>query len=65
MGIIVNKSESRAYTNALQQAIEDGLLSTEMVLQEMLSFFAESEIEGFCKKNILFGELFEDEDEDE
>ena len=62
MGIIVNKNENRAYTNALQNAIEDGVLSSEIVLKEMLSFFSESEIEDFCKKNALFGELF-DEDE--
>lgn len=65
MGIIVNKSEIRAYTNALQDAIDNGYLSTEMVLQEMLSFFAESAIEDFCKNNEMFGCEFLDEDEDE
>ena len=58
MGIIVNKNENRAYTNALQDAIDNGVLSSEDVLKEMLSFFAESEIEDFCKKNDLFGDLF-------
>ena len=53
----------RKYTNKLTEMIEDGLLTPNTVLQEMLSFFAESEIENFCKNNILFGELFEDEDQ--
>ena len=56
----------REYTNKLTGMIDDGLLSSEYVLKEMLSFFAESDIEDFCKKNDSFGELFdEDEDEDE
>ena len=56
----------REYTNKLTGMIDDGLLSSEDVLKEMLMFFAESEIEDFCKKNESFGELFdEDEDEDE
>ena len=56
----------REYTNKLTSMIDDGLLSSEDVLKEMLSFFAESDIEDFCKKNDSFGELFdEDEDEDE
>ena len=65
MGIIVNKSEIRAYTNALQDAIDNGYLSTEMVLQEMLQYLDESVIEDFCKNNEMFGCEFLDEDEDE
>ena len=56
----------REYTNKLTDMIEEGILSSDDVLKEMLIFFAESEIEDFCKNNALFGELFdEDEDEDE
>ncbi len=65
MGIIVNKNESRAYTNALQDAIDNGYLSTEMVLQEMLQYLDESVIEEFCKNNEMFGCEFLDEDEEE
>ena len=65
MGIIVNKSESRAYTNALQDAIDNGYLSTEMVLQEMLHYLGENVIEDFCKNNEMFGCEFLDEDSED
>ena len=55
----------REFTNKLTEMIEDGLLTPNTVLQEMLQYLDESIIEDFCKNNILFGELFEDEDEDE
>ena len=56
----------REYTNKLTEMIEDGLLTPNTVLQEMLQYLDESIIEDFCKNNDMFGgEFDEDEDEDE
>lgn len=60
---VTGENIMREYTNKLTDMINDGLLSSEDVLKEMLKFFAESEIEDFCKNNALFGELFDEDDE--
>ena len=63
LNLIKGENIMREYTNKLTEMINDGLLSSEDVLKEMLSFFSESEIEDFCKNNALFGELFDEDDE--
>lgn len=38
----------RRYTNKLDELIDEGLLTRESVLSEMLCYFSEDQIKGFC-----------------
>lgn len=55
----------REYTNKITEMIEDGLLTPNTVLQEILQYLDESIIEDFCKNNDMFGDMFGEFDEDE
>ena len=57
---------SREYTNILLEKIEDGYLSYEIVLKEMLNFFSEEDIKDFCLNSFgNEGILNDDEVEEE
>lgn len=51
--IAVNPRESRAYTNALLEVVEEGMLSKDILLQELLLWMSESEVADFCERSLL------------
>ena len=56
---------SRQYTNLIIDDIENGMLSREFVLNEMLSWFSEDEIAEFAKDKIYTDDTDEEQDEGE
>lgn len=59
----------RKYTTELLELINMGAISQETVLNELLNWLSESQVESFCKTSDAFSELFEqsevEEDEDD
>lgn len=58
---------SREWTVALQNAISDGLLSAESVVEMALNWMSEADVEEMCRKNDLeyFLRMETDEPEDD
>lgn len=68
--IAVNPRESRAYTNALLEVVEEGMLSKDILLQELLLWMSESEVADFCLRSLLLRDddnlpIIREADEDE
>ena len=54
----------REYTNKLLDLLEDGVLSYEQVLDELLHFLSEDDIKDFCLNSFGGEGIFTDEDEE-
>lgn len=70
---VIDPRDSRAYTVALLELVDEGVLDKDTLIQDLLGWMSESDVEGFCQKNLrdddtnecLIGpEVDEDEDED-
>ncbi len=69
----VRWGDSRGFTNALLELVEDGMISKDILLEELLSWMSEDEVELFCTRNLLLRDddnepiirREEEEDEDE
>jgi hypothetical protein len=55
----------RKYTTELLELMNCGALSGDRVLDELLNWLPESQVEAFCKTNDAFSELFEEDSEEE
>lgn len=68
----VSAGESRGFTNALMEAAEDGVITSDMLLRELLLWMSESEVADFCERSLALRDednkpviRHEDDDEDE
>ena len=59
----LNKYETRAYTNKLLEQLEEGNLSYETILKEMLQFLSEDEVKDFCLNSFGNEGVFNEEGE--
>lgn len=48
----VGWGETRGFTNALLDLVEEGMISKDILLQELLSWMSEDEVEEFCRRNL-------------
>ena len=48
----VGWGEIRGFTNALLDLVEEGIISKDILLQELLSWMSEDEVEEFCLRNL-------------
>lgn len=55
------KYEPRAYTNLLLQMVDEGLICTEELVNELLGWLSEDDVEKFAKTY----EYIEDEEDEE
>ena len=71
---VINPYDSRAYTCAVLELIDEGVLDKDLLIQDLLGWMSEFEVKLFCEKNLrdddtnecLIGpELDDDEDSDE
>ena len=57
---------SRKYTAAVLDAVEEGMLDKDALIQDLLGYLSEAEVQDFVRKNDLMPWLEDDsEDEDE
>ena len=64
MFIQVNTCRTRAYTRALLDMVEQGVVDKDSLIQDLLGYLSEAEVQDFCRVNeYITGQ--EDEDEDE
>jgi hypothetical protein len=63
--------KSRPYTTALLEAVDEGMFDRDSLIQDLLVYLSEAEVQDFVRKNDLMpwleddSEEGEDEDEDE
>ena len=58
--------KTRQYTVALLTAVEDGMLDKDTLINDLLGFLSEAEVEQFVRANDLLGAIgMDDEEEDE
>lgn len=50
--ITVNPREARGFTNGLLEAVEEGLISKDSLILELLTWMSESEVEEFCRRSL-------------
>ena len=70
---VINPSDSRAYTCAVLELVDEGFLDKDTLIQDLLGWMDEDEVRQFCDKNLrddndnepLIGPVDEDEDEDD
>lgn len=43
----------RGFTDALLEAVDEGLIDRDMLLQSLLAWMSESEVEDFCERNLM------------
>jgi hypothetical protein len=58
----VDKSNPRAYTCALLQMVDDGVLDKDQLIQDLLGWLSEHEVQEFVRRNDYLCEQEEDED---
>ena len=58
----LDKRSARAYTCALLELVDEGVLDKDALIQDLLGWMSEHEVQKFCERNL--SELFE-ETEDE
>lgn len=63
MFIQVNTRETRRYTCAVLDAVSEGMLNKDELIQDLLGYLSEDEVKDFVRKNDLMPWL-EDEDEE-
>ena len=71
----VSKYDSRAFTCALMELVDEGMIDKDLLIQDLLGWLSESEVERFCRKNYRDDdnesiiryehEVVDEEDEDE
>lgn len=49
----VRWGQSRGFTNALLEAVDEGLVAEGDLLRELLSWISESEVEEFCTGSLM------------
>lgn len=63
MFVHVNTRKTRAYTVALLDMVDQGVVDKDSLIQDLLGYLSEAEVEDFCRTNeYITGQ--EDEDED-
>ena len=65
MFVQVDARQTRRYTCALLELVEEGALDKDRLIQDLLGYLSESDVEDFVRKNDLapWLEVYEDEDE--
>ena len=49
---VIDPRESRAYTCALLELADEGMLDKDTLLQDLLGWMSEHDVEQFCKKKL-------------
>ena len=64
MFVKVDTRKTRAYTRALLDMVDQGVVDRDSLIQDLLGYLSEAEVQDFCRVNeYITGQ--EDEDEDE
>lgn len=61
MFVQVNTRRTRAYTVALLDMVDQGVVDKDSLIQDLLGYLSEAEVEDFCRTNEYITGL-EDED---
>ena len=57
---------SRPYTTALLEAVDEGMLDKDSLIQDLLGWMSEAEVEQFARSNDLLAAIrMEDEEEED
>lgn len=48
----INPRDSRGYTRALLELVDEGILDRDQLIQDLLGWMDEADVEQFCKKNL-------------
>lgn len=56
---------SRAYTTALLEAVEDGMLDKDTLIADLVGWMSEHEVEQFVRRNDLLAAINMEDEEDE
>ncbi len=59
----VDKSKTRAYTIAILELMDQGVLDTEWLVEALLNAMSERDVKGFALEELA--EVFEEEEEEE
>ena len=60
--ITVNTGTARAYTNAVLEAIEGGVVDTDTLVRDLLNFMSEHDVREFCEHYL--SDIISEEDEE-
>lgn len=60
-----NHRVSRKYTSAVLDAVEEGMLDKDALIQDLLGWMSEEDVKQFVQRNDLMPWLEDEEDEDE
>ena len=60
--ITVNTGTARAYTNAVIEAVESGVVDTDTLVRDLLNFMSEHDVQEFCE-HYLSDVISEEDDE--
>ena len=56
---VINPRDSRAYTCALLEMVDEGYFDKDALIQDLLGWMSEMDVEHFCKRNLRDGETNE------
>jgi len=59
-----NHKQTRKYTCAVLDAVEEGMLDRDALIQDLLGYLSEAEVQDFVRKNDLMPWLEDEEDEE-
>lgn len=70
---LVHSGDTRGFTNAIQDLVEEGLIDRDLLISELLRWMSEDEVEEFCVRNLALRDddnepiirCIEDADEDD
>jgi len=48
----VKKYEARGFTNALLELMDEGVLSAESLVEDLLSWMSEGDVQEFCERRL-------------
>lgn len=51
--VTVDPRSARGYTNALLEMVDDGMMDKDVLLQELLLWMSEHEVQDFCQRSLL------------
>ena len=68
----INPRNARAYTCALLELVDEGFLDKDQLIQDLLGWMSEDDVQSFCDKNLrdendnepMIGPADEDEEDD-
>jgi len=63
MNMQVDESKTRAYTIAILELMDQGVLDTEWLVEALLNAMSERDVKGFALEELA--EVFEEEEEEE